>query len=71
MLLIITYIVIFHKIFFRFFQNILESLQRLTGFASIFIINVHFNIHDNKETNILFLFLLKTFPIVDFISQLL
>jgi len=59
-LLIITYIVIFHKIFFRFFQNILESLQRLTGFASIFYNKcAFFNIHDNKETNILFLFLLK------------
>jgi len=54
MLLIITYIVIFHKQFFRFFQNILKYLQRLTDFVSIFpeICSI-FNSFDNKDTNLL------------------
>ena len=58
-LLIITYIVIFHKQFFCFFQNISKCLQRLTDVASIFSKTCSiFNSFDNKETN-LFLFLAK------------
>ena len=54
-LLIITYIVIFHKCFFQFFQNILKSLRWLTSFVSIFYKKcAFFNIHDNKETNLFF-----------------
>jgi len=53
--LIITYIVIFHKQFFCFFQNISKCLQRLTDFVSIFhkICSI-FNSFDNKDTNLLF-----------------
>lgn len=55
MLLIITYIVIFHKCFFQFFQNILKSLQWLTGFVSIFSKKCSiFNSYDNKGTNLLY-----------------
>ena len=47
--------VIFHKQFFCFFQNISKYLQRLTDFVSIFhkICSI-FNSFDNKDTNLLF-----------------
>ena len=47
--------VIFHKRFFCFFQNILKCLQWLTDFVSIFhkICSI-FNSFDNKDTNLLF-----------------
>lgn len=53
--LIITYMVIFHKQFFCFFQNISKYLQWLTDFVSIFhkICSI-FNSLDNKDTNLLF-----------------
>ena len=47
--------VIFHKRFFCFFQNILKSLQWLTGFVSIFSKKCSiFNSYDNKGTNLLY-----------------
>lgn len=47
--------VIFHKQFFCFFQNISKYLQWLTDFVSIFhkICSI-FNSLDNKDTNLLF-----------------
>ena len=45
----------FPQVLFRFFQNILKSLQWLTGFVSIFSKKCSiFNSYDNKGTNLLY-----------------